>query len=222
MYSNSSQLQKMIVSAAELLFNSGVMQHSGHANLSARLDENQMVLTKKGNIRGLTTDDLATVSFDGNVIMGQIDPTTAEIVPMHTAVYRAREKVGSIIHTHSPHITAFALAHEPLPCAYEGLLRFGFGDAIPVAAWAPRGSKESVANILGQLEKYPAIPAVLLGNHGVLAFSRDPLQVAQLIIAMEEAAEITLAACALGGPKPFPPGALEQEQERMTQFKSNM
>ena len=56
---------------------------------------------------------------------------------MHTAVYRAREKIDSIIHTHSAHITAFALAHEPLPCAYEALLRFGFSDAIPVAAWAP-------------------------------------------------------------------------------------
>jgi len=217
-----SQLREIIVGAAELLFSSGVMQHSGHANLSARLDKEQMVLTSTGNIRGLTTDDLAIISFDGDVVTGKIDPTTAEIVPMHTAVYRAREKVGSIIHTHSPHITAFALAHEPLPCAYEGLLRFGFGDTIPVAAWAPRGSMESVANILGQLEKYPAIPAVLLGNHGVLAFSRDPLQVAQLIIAMEEAAEITLAAWAIGGPKPFPSDALERAQERMTQFKSNM
>ena len=217
-----SQLQEKIVSAAELLFSSGVMQHSGHANLSARFDENKILLTSKGNIRGLTADDLAIVSFDGDVVTGKIDPATAEIIPMHTAVYQARERFGSIIHTHSPHITAFALAHEPLPCSYEALLRFGSSDAIPVASWAPRGSMESVANIVDQLEKYPAISAVLLANHSVLAFGRDPLQAAHLIIAMEEAAEITLAACAVGGPKPFPAGALEREQERMTQFKSNL
>jgi L-ribulose-5-phosphate 4-epimerase len=138
------ELGESIVSAARLLFGSGVMQASGHANLSARFEQNHMLLTSKGNIRGLTADDLAVVSFDGDVVAGKIEPTTAEIIPMHTAVYRARDKVGSIIHTHSPHISAFALAQTPLPCAYEALLRYGFGDAIPVAAWAPRGSTESV------------------------------------------------------------------------------
>lgn len=221
MQAHVSQLRENIVNAAQLLLSSGVMQHSGHANLSARFNKDQMVLASKGNVRGLAAEDLAIVSFDGDVITGKIDPPTAEIVAMHTAVYRAREKVGSVIHTHSPHITAFALAHEPLPCAYEAFLRFGLSDAIPVAAWAPRGSMESVANIVGQIEKYPDVPAVLLANHGILAFGRDPLQVAQLIIAMEEAAEMTLAACTLGGPKPFPPDALEQERRRMTQFKSN-
>lgn len=41
------ELKHEIVRAAGLLF-SGVMQHSGHANISARLDENWMVLTSKG------------------------------------------------------------------------------------------------------------------------------------------------------------------------------
>ena len=215
-----SQLREIIVGAAELLFSSGVMQHSGHANLSARLDKEQMVLTSTGNIRGLTTDDLAIISFDGDVVKGKIDPTTAEIVPMHTAVYRAREKVGSIIHTHSPHITAFALAHEPLPCAYEGLLRFGFGDAVPVAAWAPRGSKESVSNIVSQIAEHPNSPAVLLANHGLLAFGVNPIQTAGLIIVIEETAQAMLGARILGGEKSFPVDALKRVQVRIAEFKT--
>lgn len=209
-----------ILRAAELLFDSRVMQHSGHGNISARLAKDRMLLTGRGNIEGLTGDDLAMVSFEGEVFEGSIDSSTAEIVAMHAGIYQTREQAGSIIHTHSPHVTAFALAHEPLPCAYEALLRFGVTDVIPVADWAPRGSEESVANIVEQVESHPGTLAVLLANHGLLAFHEDPIRTARLIMVMEEAAEMTLGARGIGGEKPFPPGALERERERMVRFGS--
>jgi L-fuculose-phosphate aldolase len=124
------------------------------------------------------------------------------------------------MHTHSPQVTSFAVANKDLPCVYEAFLRFGILEDIPVAAWAPRGSKESVTNIVEQLEKHPGIPAVLLGNHGLLAFARDPLATAQLIIIMEEAAELTLNARTLGGEQEFPADALERERTHMRQFGS--
>ena len=216
-----NRLKEDVTRAAELLFSSGVMQHSGHGNISARLAEGRMLLTGRGNIEGLAAEDLAMVSLEGEVLEGAIDSSTAEIVAMHAGIYRAREGVGSIIHTHSPHVTAFALAHKPLPCAYEALLRFGVADLIPVAAWAPRGSEESVANIVEQVEGHPNTPAVLLANHGLLAFHEDPIKTARLIMIMEEAAEMTLEARELGGEKPFPAGALERERERMARFESS-
>ena len=218
---DTDRLRADVVRAAESLFSSGVMQHSGHGNVSARLDADRMILTSRGNIAGLTSDDLAVISFGGEVLEGLIDSRTAEIVAMHVGVYQSRSQVGSIIHTHSPYVTAFALAHEPLPCAYEALLRFGVADYIPVAPWAPRGSEESVANIVSQLEHYPTAPAVLLANHGLLAFHEDPLQTARLIMVMEEAAEATLGARKLGGEKPFPPGALRRKREHTAKFESS-
>lgn len=215
------ELKDVIVRAAEMLFKAGVMQHGGHGNLSARLPGDQMVLTSGGNIRGLTAADLAVVTFDGQVISGRMEPTNAEIVSMHAAVYRTKSDVGAIIHTHSPYVTAFALAHQPLPIAYEGLLRFGTQEPIPVAEWAPRGSDESVGNIVGQINQHPSTPAVLLANHGLLAFSSDPLRTAQLIVSMEEAAEFTVRARDLGGEKPFPAGAAEKEKDRMRQFQAS-
>jgi L-fuculose-phosphate aldolase len=125
------------------------------------------------------------------------------------------------MHTHSPQVTSFALAHKPLPCVYEAFLRFGIVEDVPVADWAPRGSRESVTNIIDQMTKHPSVPAVLLGNHGLLAFSANPQMTAQLIVIMEEAAELTLAAEALGGPKAFPADALERERTHMRQFGSS-
>ena len=214
-------LREQLVQAAHLLFQAAVMSHSGHGNMSARLPGTEhMLLTSGGTIDYLKPEQLTIVTFDGEIVEGTLAPVTREIVGMHSCVYRERPDVGAVIHTHSPQVTSFALAHEPLPCAYEALLRFGVTTDIPVAAWGPRGSQESVDYIVRQLRLVPATPAVLLANHGLLAFGRDPLAAAFLIIAMEEAAELTLNARVLSGEKPFPAGALEKERRHMQQFGS--
>src|SRR6266702_4369913 len=218
---SESQAREQLVKAAHILFQSGVMSHSGHGNMSFRLPETEhMLLTSGGTISNLTPEQLTVVTFDGEVVAGALEPVTREIVAMHSGVYRVRPDVVSVMHTHSPHVTSFALAHQPLPCAYEALLRFGVTQDIPVADWAPRGSPASVSNIVDQLEQHPMVPAVLLGNHGLLAFGRDPLAAAYLIISMEEAAELTLSARTLGGEKLFPAGALDQVRKHMQQFGS--
>ncbi len=216
-----NEQREQIISAANMLFHAGVMSHSGHGNLSVRLlEEGQMLLTATGHIEHLTPEQLTVITFDGDPVEGEIDPISREIVGMHSCVYRLRRDVNAVIHTHSPRVTSFALANKPLPCVYEAFLRFGITEDIPVADWAPRGSKESVSNIVKQLEQHPTVPAVLLGNHGLLAFSRDPLAAAQLIIIMEEAAQLTLDARTLGGEKALPADALERERNHMQQFGS--
>jgi L-fuculose-phosphate aldolase len=219
---NYQTLAAQIVEAMRLLFQTGVMSHSGHANASARIPgrDDQMLLTTGGTLRDLVPEDLAVVTFAGEVVEGTLDPATREIVAMHAVVYRQRPEAAAVIHTHSPHVTSFALAHRPLPCAYEALLRFGVTEDIPVAAWAPRGSEEAVAYIAEQLQAHPFSPAVLLANHGLLALGAGPLQAAYLIVAMEEAAEMTLAAERIGGAQGFPPGALDQERAHMRRFGS--
>jgi len=215
------EMREQLVQAAHRLDQAGVMSHSGHGNMSMRLpEEGHMLLTSVGQITQLTPEQLVVVTFDGEVVEGTLDPISREIVGMHACVYRARKDVNAVIHTHSPRTTSFALAHEPLPCAYEAFLRFGITEDIPVADWAPRGSQEAVTYIVEQLERHPTVPAVLLANHGLLAFSSDPLSTAQLIVIMEEAAQLTLDARTLGGEKPFPAGAIEKERKHMQQFGS--
>ena len=212
-------LRAQMVAAARLLFEAGVMSHSGHANMSVRLPEPEhLLITAHGQVKGLTGEQLSVVTLAGEVVAGEVDSTNREIIAMHAAVYRERPEAQAIIHTHSPHVTSFALAHRPLPCRYEALLRFGVADDIPVAAWGPRGSEESVRNIREALQAHPSVPAVLLANHGLLAFGKDIGATAQLIVAMEEAAEMTLGAESVGGAQPFPEGALEQVRAQIARF----
>ena len=208
-----------VVAAAARLFHAGVMSHSGHANLSTRVGPEQILLTTGGMVEGLAPQDLALVGLDGSVLDGTLDPANAEIVAMHTQVYRARPSVGAVIHTHSPHLLAFALANRPLPGRYEALLRFGQAEAVPVAPWAPRGTERSVGAIVDLVTAHPHSQAVLLGNHGVLAFGASPDATVSLLVVLEEAAEAELRAATLGGALDLEPGALEAVQAAMARVR---
>lgn len=209
-----------VVAAARHLFGAGVMSHAGHANLSTRLDDERFALTTSGMVRDLRSDQVATLDLDGNVLGGTLAAENAEIVSMHASIYRRRPEVGGIIHTHSPAATAFAVANRELPCRAEPLLRFGQAEPVPLVPWGPRGSDVSVRGIAAALDEHPTTSAVLLANHGLLAFGTDPMAAARLVVAIEEAAEAELAAAALGGAVDFPPGALEKVRESMARAGS--
>jgi pimeloyl-ACP methyl ester carboxylesterase len=131
--------RQAILAAAELLVRSGVLSHSNHGNSSVRLADGQtMMITGASSLLGQTPETLAVLDLDGNVKEGKLQSTSAEIVQMHACVYKARPDVGAVIHTHSPMVSTYAMAHQPMPVHYEGLLRMGVSSAIPVAAWGPR------------------------------------------------------------------------------------
>lgn len=204
-----SELRQEMSEATELLFRAGVMSHSGHANFSARLDGNRMLLTPGVIVRDLTADAPVVVGFDGKA-EGEPDACAGEVVDMHATVYRERPDAGAVLHTHSPALTSFAVANRPLPCRYETLHRFGdqLGD-VPVAPWTPgRRDPAFLQGITHALEGQPATRAVLLANHGVLAWSSSPAAAAMLLIALEEAADAEVRAAAIGGAKDFPQHAL--------------
>ncbi len=77
----------------------------------------------------------------------------------------------------------------------------------------------SVRGIAAALDAHPGTAAVLLANHGLLAFSTDPMAAARLVVAIEEAAEAELAAQAIGGAVDFPEGALDAVRASMNRVR---
>lgn len=210
---------KQIIAAGHRMVDGAVLSRSLHGNISVRLaDGNHFVLTGGGTLDHLSPEDLAVLDMDGNLVQGKIGPASNEIIHMHAAVYKKRPNVGSVIHTHSPHITAFALASKPIEPSYEALVRFDFTEAIPVAKYGPRGSARSVANIIDVVG--PNTKAVLLENHGLLAFDENIDKVVHSIFILEEAAEMILLADAVGGAKPIPSELLGETRDRRTEFET--
>lgn len=208
--------RQALMEGVEVLVAAGVMSHTGHVNASVRLDDERMLLTPTGLAEQLRAETLAVVRHDGHVEDGGISASTSEIVGMHTAFYRARDDVAAVIHTHSPHLTAFALAHRPLGCRYEALLRHGQAQAVPVVPWAPRGSDASTRGIGEALAQHPGSRAVLLANHGVLVGGPSAVAAAKLLVVLEEAAAAEVRAAALGGAKDLPAAAEQEVRQSMS------
>jgi L-fuculose-phosphate aldolase len=194
-------LRRAVVDVAMGLLHAGVLSHSGHADLSARVGPDVVLIATLNRTRDLVPDDLAVVRLDGSVAEGDLGGMSTEVVAMHVEVYRARPQAGAVIHTHSPHLLAFALAGRPLPARYEPLPRLGQAEEVPVAPPAP------VAACIELIKARPGTQAVLLGGHGVLAFGPDTETTVSLLVALEEAAEAELRTAILGRLS-APPGTL--------------
>ncbi len=211
------QLKDALIQGARYLQETGVLSHSFHGNMSVKVPgTDHLIMTGSSLSRTLKVENLVIVDLQGRLLDGALDPVAAEIVHMHTSVYFKRPDVNSVIHTHSPHATAFAVASKPIECVYEGLVRVGIIDPVPVAKYAPRGSDESVKNIMEVVGKRDK--AVLLENHGILTFDRDVMSAARVVVLLEEAAELIIRASLVGTPKKIAAEMIEYAHERAQQF----
>jgi L-ribulose-5-phosphate 4-epimerase len=122
------------------------------------------------------------------------------------------------VHTHSTYATSFAIASRALGCFYEALVRNDMAAGVPLAKYGPRGSKESVSNIADALSVTKSTKAVLLENHGVLAFGADPAAAARANLIVEEAAQMAIFAEVLGGAKNIPIELLQATVGRRDEF----
>ncbi len=212
-----ADLKQQLIETCEAVVRSGALSISGHGNISLRVPgKDQILFTAGGTLHGLTPAGIARLSLDGELLEGELPPVAHEVVHMHTAVYERRLETGCVIHTHSPFATAFAVAGRPILCWSEAAARFGMEDGVPVAAYGPRGSQESVNNIRGVIT--PRSKAVLLANHGILAFHESSADAVRVCTALEETAQLALYASALGGPQLIPPEMLAYTQQRVAEF----
>jgi len=206
--------KKDIIEATQQIVKSGIMTKSLHGNISMKVPgRDEFLLTAGGSLASMAPENIALFALDGALLEGTVMPVGAEIIQMHGIVYRTRPEFQSVVHTHSPFATGLAI-----PGAYEAMVRNGMTDGVPCAGYGPRGSDESVRNIEAQLKQYQGIKAVLLGNHGVLAFDKTTAGAVRANVTIEEAAEICLYAYGLGGPKALPAAKIEETRERAASF----
>lgn len=219
--SDIAKFKQQIIEAANTLVSSGVMSLSQHGNISARVTgTDTFLLTAGGSLVDVQSENIALFQLDGTLIEGAAEPTGAEIVDMHGIVYRLRSDMGGAVHTHSPAATSFAVASQAIPLIYEAQARFNMTDGVPIAAYGPRGSKESVDNIAKAIEAHPNIGGVLLENHGVLTFGASAPLAARANLIIEESAILGLNARVIGEAKPISAHMIEYTQQRRDQFSS--
>src|SRR5208282_4028623 len=56
---------------------------------------------------------MVVVDLDGRRVEGKLNPSSD--TPTHRRLFLAFTGIGGVVHTHSPHATAFAQAGRPIP-----------------------------------------------------------------------------------------------------------
>lgn len=163
-------------------------------NVSARVSGSDAILITPSGLPydQLDGGSLVKVDMNGSILSGS---RPSSELPLHLAIYAARPDVNAIVHTHSIHATACAVARCAIPPALEEMIQVN-GGTVEVSAYALPGSNELAKNAVLALADRSA---ALLANHGAVSCGptlRDALLVAQLV---EKAAHVHILAQSMGG-----------------------
>src|SRR5688572_21108860 len=110
-------------------------------NLSARDAGTGYVVIKPSGVRyeHMRPADMVILDTDGTVIEGELKPSSD--TASHLYIYRHRDDVRGIVHTHSRYATAFAAVGRPIPVVLTAIAD-EFGGPIPCGDFALIGGEE--------------------------------------------------------------------------------
>lgn len=188
------EARRQVAAKGVEILEEGLTQRTS-GNVSVRVGDGRVSISPSGiPYHEIEPADVPIVDLDGTVREGDLAPSSE--TPMHTEVYRRRDDVGGIVHTHSPHATTFASLGRPIEPAHY-LIAFA-GKEVPVAPYATNGTAElgiAAADAMGDRN------AVLLRNHGVLAVGPTLDEAHNVAARVEYCARIYWQSSLLGEPE---------------------
>jgi L-fuculose-phosphate aldolase len=152
------------------------------------------------------------LSGEGGTHEGPIRPSTEW--RFHRDILRARPEIGAIVHLHSPHATALAIARRPIPPCHYMVAIFG-GEDVRCARYARFGtaalSEAALAALAGRF-------ACLLANHGMIALGATLAEAAWRAVEVEALARHYLLSLAAGGPVLLTPAEIAEAKAAMAGY----
>jgi L-fuculose-phosphate aldolase len=195
--------RREIVRVGKLLYERGYVV-SSDGNVSVRLDDGRIVATPTQTSKGrMTEDSLAVTDIEGEPLN---DRRASSELAMHLLIYRERPDVKAVCHAHPPHGSAFAVAGLAIdqPILSEVILTLG---CVPLAEYGTPSTDE-LTDAMRPLVKHHN--ALLMANHGAVAYGADVWQAFDRLETLEHTAKIAILSRALGGSKNLPPDAIEK------------
>ena len=149
-------------------------------NFSARSDDGDCVITRSGRDKANLSDkDLMRCDLAGSALDDNSTPSAE--TPLHTALYRLDEDIGSVLHTHSVAATvismecgsALELTGYEMQKALSGVTTHE--DSIRIRVFP---NDQDMARLAGEVADAWAqgaitVPGFLIAGHGLYAWGRD-------------------------------------------------
>ncbi len=203
---NENIIKQQICMIGKRMYDSAFVA-ANDGNITVRLNERELITTPTGVSKGFMTPEmLIKVDLAGNVTESHADWQPSSELKMHLQVYKDRPDIRAVVHAHPPYATTFAIAHMPLnkPLVAEAIVALG---CVPVAGYGTPSTNEIPEAVAPYLEKFDA---VLLANHGALAWGTDLISAYHKLESVEFYAKLTFLSMQLGCPQELTAGQIEK------------
>ena len=197
---DEAQLRQQLCDIGRMMYERGFIG-AADGNLAVRLDDERLLVTPAGVLKGFMTPDMPVVTdLDGNALDGG-RPSTE--IKMHVALLKERPDVSAALHAHPPYTVSFSLAGIPLSrCVIpEIVVTIGM---VPTVPYATPGTEELPESLRVPIRSSDVL---LLERHGIVTVADEIWNCFKLLDMVEHAAKITHLALQLGGAK-----VLDREQ----------
>jgi len=174
------EIKKQVCDAnLQLVANGLVIQTWG--NVSAVVRDLGVLVIKPSGVpyAGMKPEHMVVVSLaTGQAVAGSLKPSSD--TPTHLELYRAFPAIGSVVHTHSLHATAWAQACLKIPSYGTTQADYWYGEVPCTRAMTPAEiqtdyEKNTGAVIIETFQHLNPLehPAVLVASHGPFTWGRD-------------------------------------------------
>lgn len=198
MQHTESQLRDDMVKVGRLMFDKGWIA-ANDGNITIRLDDDRILATPTGVCKGMMrAEDIIVCDLNGEKLLGERERTTE--IGMHLTIYGLRPDIRAVVHAHPPAATGFAVAGRALNLALLPEIVVSLG-SVPLADYGLPGTPALSDGMRPYIPKYDAM---LMANHGAVAYGEDVFQAFFRLEMVEHFARITLVAELLGGAKVLP------------------
>ncbi len=200
---DENNARKLIIEIGKLLYERSYVV-SSDGNVSIRLDENRVLATPTMTCKGRMTEDcLAITDMDGKALN---DKKASSELAMHLLIYKMRPDIKAVCHAHPPNGTAFAVAGLAIdqPILSEVILTLG---CVPLTTYGTPSTDELTESMKPFVEHHNAL---LMANHGAVAYGEDLWQAFDRLETLEHTAKIAILAKTLGGANDLPKDAISK------------
>ena len=135
---------------------------------NASIRKNSFVaITPSGvSMNDITEKNIVEVDFDGNVI-GTGKASSEKL--MHCLIYKNRNDINAIIHTHSPFLSTLALKGTGIKDSPIVELKYLFNGEVPCVKYNPPGSNKLAYDVSEALK---TVNAAIMQNHGAIVCAK--------------------------------------------------
>jgi L-fuculose-phosphate aldolase len=200
--------KRIVLEAGQRMAEKGlVVGTSGNVSLRLPREDGRDLLAITPSRRyygSMTVDDIQVVDFEAEPVEGDLVPSAETM--LHIGIYRARQNIRAVIHTHSTFASVISVAGiKEVPPILDDQVVF-VGGEIAVAGHAMPGSQELTEHVVAALGERNG---VILPNHGVVGIGRTMDEAFTVCELVERAARVYVFALALGKVHPLPQEAVE-------------